>query len=106
VIWTGLCFDRKEFVAAFGTDGGNGPPTHTPTAQPTQPRERTSRKQPARERARRALVVLFPNGVPDQTSKSDAELVTAVNDQINKWEEQRVSRDTILRAAGRRKLHK
>jgi hypothetical protein len=29
VIWTGLCFDRKRFVAAFVTGGGNGPPTHT-----------------------------------------------------------------------------
>jgi hypothetical protein len=35
--WTGLCFDRKQFVAAFVTGGGNGPPTHTPAAQPTQP---------------------------------------------------------------------
>jgi hypothetical protein len=32
VIWTGLCFDRKQFVAAFVTDGGN-----MPAAQPTQP---------------------------------------------------------------------
>jgi hypothetical protein len=35
--WTGLCFDRKQFVVAFVTGGGNGPPTHTPAAQPTQP---------------------------------------------------------------------
>ena len=35
VIWTGLCFDRKQFVAAFVTGGGNRPPTHTPAAQRT-----------------------------------------------------------------------
>src|SRR6516165_8016394 len=49
VIWTGLCFDRKQLVEAFVTGAGNGPPTHTPAAQPTQPRERTPRKQPLRE---------------------------------------------------------
>src|SRR5262249_27977450 len=37
VIWEGLCFDRKEFFAAFVTGGGNGPPTHAPAARPTQP---------------------------------------------------------------------
>jgi hypothetical protein len=36
-IWTGLCFNRKQFVAAFVTGGGNRPPTHTPAARPTQP---------------------------------------------------------------------
>jgi hypothetical protein len=35
VIWTDLCFDRKQFVAAFVTGGGNRPPTHTPAAQRT-----------------------------------------------------------------------
>jgi hypothetical protein len=103
VIWTGLCFNRQQFVAAFVTGGGNGPPTHTPAARPTQPRERTSRKQPLRERARRALDERYPNGVPDQVSVSDAELVRAVNAQIKKRKEQGLSHDTILRAAGRRK---
>jgi len=37
VIWTDLCFDRKQFVAAFVTGAGNGPSTHTPAARPTQP---------------------------------------------------------------------
>jgi hypothetical protein len=102
VIWTGLCFDRKQFVAAV-TGGGNGPRTHTPAARPTQPRKRTPRKQILRERARRALHELYPNGFLDQISKSNAELVSAVNAQIKKRRQQGVSRDTILRAAGRRK---
>jgi hypothetical protein len=97
VIWTGLCFDRKQFVAATGSQGGrNGSPSHTPAARPT-------RKQPLRERARRALDELYPDGVPDQTSKSDAELVRAVEAQIRKSGQPPVSRETILRAAGRLK---
>jgi hypothetical protein len=98
VIWTGLCFDRKQFVAATGSQGGrNGSPAHTPAARPT-------RRQPLRERARRALDELYPNGVPDQIS--NAELVSAVEAQIRKSGERPVSRDTILRAAGRLKQRK
>jgi hypothetical protein len=103
VIWTGLCFDREQFVAAFVTGGGNGPPTHTPAARPTQPAERTARKQPLRERAQSALDELYPNGVPDQVSVSDPELSSAVNALIKKRGQKELSHDTILRAAGRRK---
>jgi hypothetical protein len=103
VIWTGLCFDRNQFDAAFVIGGGSEPPTHTPAAPPTQPRERTPRRQPLRERARRALDELYPNGVPDQINKSDAELVRAVNAQIKQRGQNGLSHDTILRAAGRRK---
>jgi len=70
---------------------------------PTQPGERTPRKQSLRERARRALDKLYPDGVPDQATKSDAELIRAVENQIKKLRQQNVSHDTILRAAGRRK---
>jgi hypothetical protein len=83
-------------IAASVTGGGNEPPAHTPAARPT-------RKQPLRERARRALDELYADGVPDQTSKSDAELVRAVEAQIRKSGQPPVSHDTILRAAGRRK---
>ena len=103
LIWTGLCFDRKQFVAASVTACDNAPPTHTPAVRPPQPRERTLRRQPARERARRALDELYPNGIPDQISKSNAELVRVVNVRIKKRKQQGVSHDTILRAAGRRK---
>jgi hypothetical protein len=34
LIWTGLCFDRKQFLAATATAGGNGPPSLTPAARP------------------------------------------------------------------------
>jgi hypothetical protein len=70
VIWTGLCFGRKQFVEAFGTDGGNGPPTHTPTARPTQPagRRGTAPKADwsAIEEAFKREVV--ERGMPDETN--------------------------------------
>jgi hypothetical protein len=72
-------------------------------ARPMQPGERLPRTQSARERARRAIAELFPNGVPDQATKSHPELIRAVENQIKKLGQQNVSRDTILRAAGRRK---
>ena len=103
MIWTDLCFDRKQLVAAFVTGDGNGPPTPTPVAQPTQLGERTPRKQPLRERAERALEELYPDGVPDQVSVSEPELVSTVNAQIKKRGQKGLSHDTILRAAGRRK---
>jgi len=89
VIWTGLCFDRKQFVAAFGGE----PPPSPPTA----------RAQPQRDRAKMALDALYPNGVPGRASKSDAELVLAVNIWLKNNELFEVSRESILRAAGRRK---
>jgi len=103
VIWTDLCFDRKQFVTAFVTGDGNEPPIHTPAVQPTQPRERTPRKRLLRERARRALSERYPSGVPDRASVSDVELVFAVNVRIEKSGQNTVSRETILRAAGRLK---
>jgi hypothetical protein len=90
-------------IAASVTGGGNEPPTHTPAARPTQPGERTPRKQPLRERAQRALDELYPNGVPDQVSVSDPELSSAVNALIKERGQKGLSHDTILRAAGRRK---
>ena len=101
VIWTGLCFDRKQFVAAFVTGSGSGPPTHTTAARPSQPRSRTPRRRPSRERAESAINELYPHGIPDD--RSDAELVSAVEAKIRERKQKAVSADTILRAAGRRK---
>src|SRR5262249_37405577 len=54
-------------------DGRTGAPG------PTQPGERKPRKQQLRDRARRALDELYPNGVPDPISKSNPELISAVS---------------------------
>ena len=70
VIWTGLCFDRKQFVAAFVTGDGNVAPTHTPAARPTQPagRRGTAPKADwsAIEEAFRCEVA--ERGMPDETN--------------------------------------
>jgi hypothetical protein len=95
VIWARLRFDRKQLDAAFVTEGGNGPPTHTPVAQPTQSRKRTSHK---RERARRIL-----DELPNQANMSNKELVSAVNALLEERGQESIPLDTILRAAGRRK---
>jgi hypothetical protein len=44
LIWTGLCFDRKQFVAASVTARGNGPPSLTPAARPQQAPPSSSRR--------------------------------------------------------------
>ena len=69
-IWTDLCFNRKQFVAAFGTGGGSGPPTHTRAARPTQPAGRRGTRPkadwPAYEEAFRGEVA--KRGMPDETN--------------------------------------
>jgi hypothetical protein len=102
-IWTGLCFDRKQFVAAFVIGGGNGPPTRTPAAPPTQPRERTPRGNPRRHSAQRAIDALHPSGVPDQAIIPNARLCRDAGEWLKQNGYANVSDDTILRAAGRRK---
>lgn len=54
---------------------------------------------PLLERARKALAVLYPDGVPDQVAVSNKVLCRRVHDELTDT----VSNDTILRAAGRRK---
>src|SRR5262249_44750285 len=73
LIWTGLCFDRKQFVAAFVTGGSNGPPTHTPAARLTQPAGRRGTRPKADwlaiEEAFRRVVA--ERGMPDELNVDD-----------------------------------
>jgi hypothetical protein len=99
VIWTGLCFDRKQFVVAFAiaanatltqddaalsataqtllTGGGNGPSTHTPEARPTQqtPLSSSRRGRRARYDWDEAKIVLLDalkqRGDFDETDQED-----------------------------------
>ena len=75
-------------------------PQQPPDDQPQQPRVGT---RPTRERASRALQALYPNGVPDQVTLSNAKLFRAVGDWLKDQKLEDVSDPTILRAAGRRK---
>ena len=58
-------------------------------------------RQPNRERARRALVALFPKGVPDAATLPNKLLAKKVNDWLEAKEQPSVSQRTIQRAAGR-----
>jgi hypothetical protein len=64
-------------------------------------RKRRSRSQHDRDRAKSALAALYPDGVPG--SVSDALLYKAVGDWCHQNTGLSISKDTILRAAGRRK---
>ena len=62
---------------------------------------RRQKGQAARERACRVIKELFPNGLPDQIS--NGQLCKRVGDELQRRTWSNVSKDTILRAAGRRK---
>jgi hypothetical protein len=64
--------------------------------------QRLPRSQSQRKRAERAIAAVYPKGVPDQGTVSNKRLCKAVGD----WCQQHggpISKDTILRAAGRRR---
>jgi hypothetical protein len=81
-------------------DAGNA--NAQPDGGPSEQR-RLPRSQPERERAKGALAALYPKGVPDQGTLSDAWLYKAVGDWCQRNKQPDIKRDTLLRAAGRRK---
>ncbi len=66
------------------------------------PADRKQKGTPSRTRAERAILKLYPNGIPDETDLPNKVLCKAVADHIGSGP-LAVSDDTILRAAGRRK---
>jgi hypothetical protein len=70
--------------------------------QPERQR-RQPRGNPARDSAQRAIDALYPSGVPDQATISNARLCRAAGEWLKRNGYTNVSDDTILRAAGRRK---
>jgi hypothetical protein len=77
-------------------DTGNAQPDGGPPERQRQPRS-----QPGRKLAKDAIAALYPNGVPD--SVSNKLLYKAVGDKCQQKGRPDISKDTILRAAGRRK---
>jgi hypothetical protein len=71
-----------------------------PTTGPATPTQR-ERTKPRSGLAREILDMLYPDGVPSQTQLSNKELERAITDKSPKGN--KLSRDSILRAAGRRK---
>jgi hypothetical protein len=72
-------------------------------ARPAQPRVKSKRGRPARDRAAQALLDIFKSGLPDQATEPNVELCR----KVGNWLKERclldVKDDTILRAAGRRR---
>jgi hypothetical protein len=73
----------------------------TAAGEPRKVRRRKS--QPALERARRIIVELYPDGVPQQAMEPNVALCRRVSSGLKASKLLDVSDDTILRAAGRRK---
>jgi hypothetical protein len=105
VIWTGLCFDRKQFVAASVTGGGNGPPTHTPVARPMQPAGRRGAPPKAdwsaiEEAFRREVA---EHGMPDETNvdgwQRQADVERWLGDILIREDVESVSEATLRRHA-------
>jgi hypothetical protein len=75
-------------------------------AQPSShgdPQRPRGKSQPSLERARGAIKELYPDGVPGQATEPNANLCRRVSTKLQEESLPRVSDDTILRAAGRRK---
>ncbi len=62
-----------------------------------------ARSRPAFERAQQVIRELYPNGVPSQAAEPNASLCRRVAAKLKENKLLKVSDDTILRAAGRRK---
>ena len=88
----------SDITEAFGAAGEPAPAAQLASSQ----KGRTTRSQPALERAKRALAELYPQEVSDQSVVPNKQLCRLVNEQLAKNGRPAVSPDTILRAAGRR----
>jgi tartrate dehydratase alpha subunit/fumarate hydratase class I-like protein len=74
------------------------------SAPGTAKRSTKSKSRPERERAKWALKQLYPNdNVPQQLVLPNWQLCHRVNETLKQHQMPTVSKDTILRAAGRRK---
>jgi hypothetical protein len=71
-----------------------------PARSPQRPREK---RRPSLQRAQVAIKAAYPNGVPDQATEPNKILCQRVSEKLTELNRPKVSDDTILRAAGRRK---
>ena len=72
-----------------------------PTADEAAPKDQ-ARRQPGRERARRALEALFGSRVPDAAALPNKRLAAQVNEWLEERKQPSVGQRTIQRAAGRK----
>jgi hypothetical protein len=88
---------RSEVTNVLCTAGAQGQSAHAASEIVA-----TSRNQPTRERAQRALNALYRDRLPDQATVPNAILCGRVGEWLRENGLSDVSDDTILRAAGRR----
>jgi hypothetical protein len=93
-----------EDAVQIWREGRSGENWQTATANPVQgSRVLHANRQPARERAKRAIKLLYPTTeVPDAATLPNKILFRRVGDWLKEQKLQPVSDATILRAAGRR----
>jgi len=99
-----IWIDEAESESASGGQRG-GPFVLDQAGARAHESSRTGRRKskPALERARVAIKVLYPNGVPGQAVEPNPDLCRRVGEKLKQSGLRDVSDDTILRAAGRRK---
>jgi len=98
-----LADSHRSLIESAPSDQRGG--AYVPDRAPTHERAQRGRRksQPARESARSAINELYPNGVPGQAVKRNANLCREVGEKLKQAGQPGVSDDTILRAADRRK---
>jgi hypothetical protein len=98
--WIELTF--KEFTEWLVVHGYAKPKFWKPLP-PTDQLKAAKPGRPAIERAQRAIETLFPDGLPGQALLPNKILCGRVVEWLKKSDLPKISNDTILRAAGRRK---
>jgi hypothetical protein len=101
-----LADSHRSLISSAPNDQRGG--AYVSDRAPTHERSQRGRRksQPARESARAAINELYPNGVPGQAVKRNANLCREVGEKLKQAGQPGVSDDTILRAASRRKYRK
>jgi hypothetical protein len=90
-----VLLSRADVVARWPANGALG--------SAPQPRQRRNRTSPARAAAVAAIAEVYPEGLPDQISEPNSLLCKKVGATLKGGPHEKISDDTILRAAGRRR---
>jgi hypothetical protein len=95
--WFNVRVDGPSFVAWLRSRVS---PSHT---DEHAAKSLATRRQPSRDRAKRALADIYSDNIPDQAVEPNSILCRKVGAWLKKYNLAEVKDDTILRAAGRRK---
>jgi hypothetical protein len=93
----------KDDVTRVLCRGGSGDGSSARNDRQEYAHRSRGKTAPWREKARQALKEIYPNGVPEQPDETNAVLCGKVQDWLKQNKRPKISDDTILRAAMRRK---